>query len=208
MSKARPIKGPHHRYERQILAQGLSPVCGVDEAGRGPLAGPVVACAVILPEKGAPRGLDDSKNLTEAAREKLMSRILARCEVGIGMAEPEEIDRMNILAASLMAMSRAVAALPRPPAHALIDGNRSPILPCQHTLIIKGDAKSRSIAAASIVAKVTRDRLMNAAHIRFPGYGFAQNKGYPTAFHREAVKSLGPCPLHRRSFAPLKLWYC
>ncbi len=207
-------KRPNLRFETELASQGFTRICGVDEAGRGPLAGPVVACAVILPKTGIPRGLNDSKVLSQEKRERLYTTIRARCLVGIGMAEPEEIDRINILGASLMAMRRAVLALPKIPDHALIDGNRradlefSPTLTIPQTLIIKGDARSRSIAAASIVAKVTRDRIMVEADARFAGYNLAGNKGYPTKAHRDAVATIGACPIHRRSFAPIKAWYC
>lgn len=212
---------PDLRFETALAADGVGPICGVDEAGRGPLAGPVVAAAVILapfsvqggPNKkglsGAehgriPDGLNDSKALSHSAREYLLNAILQNCYVGIGIAEPEEICRLNILGASLAAMARAVSALPISPAHALIDGNRAAPLSCAQTTIIKGDAKSLSISAASIVAKVTRDRLMMRADARFAGYNFSRHKGYPTAAHRQAIERLGPCPIHRRSFAPIK----
>ncbi len=193
------------------MARGVMPVCGVDEAGRGPLAGPVVASAVILthPDLAGriPDGLNDSKALSQSARERLLNEIKSNCYVGIGISEPEEIDRVNILQASLIAMARAVQALPVRAGHALIDGNRQAVLPCPQTTIIKGDARSLSISAASIVAKVTRDRLMVEAERSYPGYGFAQHKGYPTKAHREIVAKIGPCPIHRRSFAPIRA-YC
>lgn len=214
---------PDLRFETALAADGVGPICGVDEAGRGPLAGPVVAAAVILapfstqggPNEGLsgaehgriPDGLNDSKALSHSAREYVLNAIMQDCYVGIGIAEPEEIERLNILGASLAAMARAVNALPIRASHALIDGNKDAPLPCPQTTIIKGDAKSLSIAAASIVAKVTRDRLMMQADARFPGYNFAQHKGYPTQAHREAIQSRGPCPIHRRSFAPIKHWF-
>ena len=179
-------------------------VCGVDEAGRGPLAGPVVAAAVILDPDNYPAGLNDSKKLSHARREALLAELIGCAHIGVGIAEPEEIDRNNILAATLTAMRRAVEALPVTPTAALIDGNRDPGLTCQTETIVKGDAKSLSIAAASIVAKVTRDRIMAEANLRFPRYGFAGHKGYPTAAHREAVARLGPCPVHRFSFGPVR----
>ena len=196
---------PKHAPDLTFETRHMAPVCGVDEAGRGPLAGPVVAAAVILGPDNIPEGLNDSKALSQSAREHLLNVISVMCEVGIGIAEPEEIDRMNILAASMIAMKRAVDALPTPPRVALIDGNRAPDLACDIETIVKGDAKSLSIAAASIVAKVTRDRLMIEAELRFPGYGFARHKGYPTQFHRDQLKRLGPCPIHRRSFTPVKI---
>jgi len=217
MSSFRLPKRPNKRFETQLRAAGFARICGVDEAGRGPLAGPVVAAAVILPHSNTvgriPDGLNDSKVLSQTAREHLLNKIFESCDVGIGIAEPEEIDRINILGASLGAMARAVAALPICPQHgavdyALIDGNRRAPLLCAQTTLIKGDARSLSIAAASIVAKVTRDRLMVEAETRYPGYGFAQHKGYPTAAHRAAVTQLSPCPIHRRSFTPIKAYYC
>ena len=194
---------PDFTYESQH--QGL--ICGVDEAGRGPLAGPVVASAVILNPQDLPEGLNDSKALTHLQREDILNIIIQKAIIGIGIAEPEEIDRMNILSASMIAMTRAVNALPDCPDVALIDGNRTPELNCCAETIIKGDAKSLSIAAASIVAKVTRDRLMIEAEMRYPGYGFAQHKGYPTPDHQCRLLELGPSPIHRRSFAPVRMAY-
>ncbi len=181
-------------------------VCGVDEVGRGPGAGPVVAAAVILDPAQIPSGLDDSKKLSEKRREALCEVLLATARYGLGMAEPEEIDRRNILHASMIAMGRAIAALPVQPGHALIDGNRLPKdLPCSAQAIVKGDGKSVSIAAASIIAKVVRDRLMVRADQLYPGYGFAAHKGYLTKVHKAALDTLGPCPIHRFSFAPIML---
>ena len=212
MSSLRLPKRPNKAFETRLGSQGFTRICGVDEAGRGPLAGPVVAAAVILTHPTLmgriPRGLNDSKALSQETREHLLNEIFANCAVGIGIAEPEEIDRVNILNASLSAMARAVDALPLAADHALIDGNRRAPLSIEQTLIVKGDARSQSIAAASIVAKVTRDRLMVDACARYPGYDLAQNKGYPTKAHREAIARLGACPIHRRSFAPIKAWYC
>lgn len=195
---------PDWTYE--ALEEGV--VCGVDEAGRGPLAGPVVACAVILNPQNYPDGLNDSKRLSPKKRELLLNEIQdSALSFGIGIAEPEEIDRYNILHASLRAMSRAVDALHIPVNVALIDGNRAPLLKCKTTTIIKGDNKSLSIAAASILAKVTRDHIMQDAHKRYPAYGFLGHKGYPTKAHKLAVKQYGPCPIHRRSFRPVKAYY-
>ena len=191
---------------RETAASGL--VCGVDEAGRGPLAGPVVAAAVILDPDNIPAGLNDSKTLSKKRRELLLNELFdleikGFVQIGIGMSEPEEIDRLNILWASMRAMERAVSALGAVD-HALIDGNRlPPNLPCAGSAIVKGDAKSLSIAAASIVAKVTRDKLMARADQRFPGYGLARHQGYPTKAHMQALKELGPSPIHRFSFAPV-----
>lgn len=193
-------RAPDTSYESRF--DGL--VCGVDEAGRGPLAGPVVACAVILDRSQIPQGLNDSKVLSQSVRERLLNAILETASVGIGIAEPEEIDRINILGATMAAMQRAVAALPVMPDAALIDGNRAPELSCQTLTIVKGDSKSVSIAAASIVAKEVRDAIMRAADARFPGYDFSRHKGYPTKAHREALMNIGPSPIHRFSYAPVK----
>ncbi len=202
MSKKTLIaKTPDFSFESRIEG----PVCGVDEAGRGPLAGPVVAAAVILNPDNLPAGLNDSKVLSHDIREYLMNDILVTSQIGIGIAEPEEIDRANILGATMIAMQRAVAALPIVPAAALIDGNKAPPLPCPAQTLIKGDARCLSIAAASILAKVTRDRLMLDADRRYPGYDFATHKGYATEVHRAKIQELGPCPIHRRSFMPIKM---
>ena len=198
---ATPTKSaPDDSYESRYC--GL--VCGVDEAGRGPLSGPVVACAVILDRSQIPDGLDDSKRLSQSARERLLNILRETAMIGIGISEPEEIDRINILGATMAAMTRAVAALPVAPACALIDGNRAPILKCEAITIVKGDSKSVSIAAASIVAKETRDAIMREADLRYPGYGMAGHKGYPTAAHRAALIELGPTPIHRYSYAPVR----
>ncbi|WP_409433398.1 ribonuclease HII [Litorimonas sp. RW-G-Af-16] len=190
---------PNDHFERALKGR----ICGVDEAGRGPLAGPVVAAAVILDPQNMPVGLNDSKALSAARRELILNDIMSRAIVSIAVAEPEEIDRLNILWASMAAMSRAVRGLGEVD-HALIDGNRLPRdLPCAGTAIIKGDARSVSIAAASIVAKVTRDRLMVEADQRYPGYGLAGHKGYPTKAHMAAIDALGPTPIHRFSFGPV-----
>ncbi len=188
------------------------PVAGVDEAGRGPWAGPVVAAAAMFlcpPPPDLAARLDDSKRLSAAARASLLVDLqrladAGGCALAVGQATVPEIDRLNVLVASLTAMTRAVAALPRPPAHALIDGDRLPAgLPCPAETVVKGDARALSIAAASIVAKVTRDRLMADLDARHPGYGWARNAGYGTAEHRAALARLGPTPHHRRSFAPV-----
>jgi ribonuclease HII len=177
-------------------------IAGVDEAGRGPLAGPVVAAAVILCEGGI-AGLDDSKKLSAKRRAELEALILARCTVGIGMASVEEIDRINILQATFLAMTRAVEALPQMPAHVLVDGNRLPKWKYSAEAIIGGDALHPCISAASIIAKEHRDRIMTAADSEYPGYGWASNKGYGAAVHMAALREKGPTPLHRRSFAPV-----
>lgn len=179
-------------------------VAGVDEAGRGPLAGPVVAAAVILHRDDCPAGLDDSKKLTQARRAVLEAEIQRRAVCfGVGMCSVEEIDTLNILQATMLAMTRAVEALGRDCAHILVDGDRLPRWHWPATAVVGGDAYSLSIAAASILAKEARDRIMIAANEEHPGYGWAQNKGYSTARHLEALKRLGPSPLHRRSFAPV-----
>jgi len=177
---------------------------GVDEAGRGPLAGPVVAAAVILPA-GCIDGLDDSKKLSPERREALAGLIRERALAwGLGRAEPEEIDRLNILQASLLAMRRAVASLRPAPALLLVDGNRDPRCGIPARTVVGGDGRLAPIAAASILAKVHRDREMAALDARYPGYGFARHKGYPTAAHLQALAALGASPVHRRSFAPVR----
>ena len=177
-------------------------IAGVDEAGRGPLAGPVVAAAVILCDGGID-GLDDSKKLSAKRRAELEAHILNRCIVGIGMASVEEIDSINILQATFLAMTRAVDALPQMPGHVLVDGNRLPKWRYRAEAIIGGDALHPCISAASIIAKEHRDRIMVAADLDYPGYGWASNKGYGSAVHMAALREMGPTPLHRRSFAPV-----
>lgn len=195
---------PDYALEREAGAPAY-PVCGVDEAGRGPLAGPVVAAAVILDPAHIPPGLNDSKKLDAARREALFAALRPAAAIGIGIASVEEIDSLNILQATFLAMTRAIAALPRAPHVALIDGNRLPKqLPCPARAVVRGDARSLSIAAASIAAKVTRDRLMLALAENHPGYGFERHMGYGTAAHLEAISRLGPSPAHRRSFAPIR----
>lgn len=182
-------------------------VAGLDEVGRGPLAGPVVAAAAVLNEAAAPPGLDDSKKLTAREREILCRQLRTAALFGIGAASVAEIDSLNILAASLLAMRRALDSLVwrmgRLPDLALVDGNQSPRLPCRTELVIKGDGRSASIAAASIIAKVARDRAMAALARECPGYGWETNAGYGTAQHRAALIRLGPTVHHRRSFAPV-----
>jgi ribonuclease HII len=179
-------------------------IAGVDEAGRGPLAGPVVAAAVILPVIHPILGLADSKKLTEKQREKLFDLIYQHAlAVGVGRAEVGEIDKINILQASMLAMQRAVAALKIAPQLALIDGNRCPILSCEAKAIIRGDQSEPVISAASIIAKVTRDREMLLLDKEFPQYGFAKHKGYPTEEHVRALNKYGPCIIHRRSYKPV-----
>lgn len=179
-------------------------VAGVDETGRGCLAGPVFAAAVILPRHHGIRGMDDSKKLTRQAREELAPKIRARALAwAVASATLEEIERLNILHAALLAMSRAVAALPVAPARLRVDGIHAPQAPCPVETIVGGDAKVRSIMAASILAKVDRDAEMRRLHERFPAYGFARNKGYGTPEHLEALRAHGPCTIHRRLFAPV-----
>ena len=180
-------------------------ICGIDEAGRGPLAGPVVAAAVILPRKGRPKGLDDSKQLTAEAREDLAQRIRNIGVVAVGVASVEEIDTLNILRASHLAMRRAFDALAQTPIAAIVDGNMSPDLPCPVECVIDGDVVVPIVSAASIIAKVERDRMMTALCAQFPGYGFSRHKGYSTPEHQEALQRLGPCAIHRRSFRPVQL---
>ena len=182
-----------------------APLAGVDEAGCAPLAGPVVAAAVVLDRERFPRGIDDSKAIPAAAREAICAKLRKVARIGVGIASVEEIDTINIYWARMLAMTRAVEALGFDPAMVLVDGNRCPRWERPSVAIVGGDAKSRSIAAASIVAKVTRDKIM-ADHARdHPGYGWETNKGYPTPEHYRALDSLGPTPLHRRSFAPVRL---
>lgn len=179
-------------------------VAGVDEVGRGPLAGPVVAAAVILPARPLLRGLDDSKVLSEADRQRLDTKIRQRAIAwAIAEASVAEIDTLNILQASLLAMQRAVAALRPAPLAAWIDGNRPPALPMAMRAVVGGDGSIPAISAASIIAKVSRDRQMAEFDAQYPGYGFARHKGYGTAAHRAALDSLGASPIHRRSFAPV-----
>lgn len=199
-----PRSGPDLGHEARLASEGFARVAGVDEAGRGPLAGPVVAAAVVLDRARIPPGIDDSKALGREARVRLCAEILRGAEVGIGQASVEEIDRLNILRAAHLAMERAVAALPAPPDVALIDGNLVPgALGCPGHALVRGDALSLSIAAASIVAKVTRDRIMVDLAQQHPGYGWERNMGYPSPAHRAALERLGPTPHHRRSFRPV-----
>ena len=187
--------------EKELLASGVAPVCGVDEAGRGPLAGPVCAAAVLLPPGLEIAGLNDSKKLSGAKRKRLYDEITQKAlSYGIAFASVEEIETLNILGATYLAMNRAIAQLDPPPALALIDGNRNAGIEYASRCVIGGDAKCASIAAASILAKVTRDRYMLEMAERFPEYGFAQHKGYGTQAHYDALRRYGPCPIHRPSF--------
>jgi ribonuclease HII len=175
-------------------------ICGIDEAGRGPWAGPVVAAAVVLPRRGRPKRLADSKVLTPEAREALAIEIRACSIVAVGMASVEEIDAINILHAAHLAMRRAFDGLDPAPVAALVDGHIGPDLPCPVEFIVDGDAIAPTISAASIIAKVERDRMMTELCALYPGYGFSKHKGYGTPEHRDALVRLGPCPIHRRSF--------
>ena len=200
---AEPPLRPSFRRERAALKRGVWPVAGCDEAGRGPLAGPVVAAAVILDPKRVPRGLDDSKKLDPHTRERLYEKICASAEVAIAAAPPARIDRDNILRASLWALARAVEALPVRPVLVFVDGPLRIDIRCDCEPVVSGDAIIASIAAASIVAKVTRDRLMTRLALAHPGYGFERHKGYSVPEHCAALARLGPTIHHRRSFAPV-----
>lgn len=198
-------EGPDFAFEELALREGFRIVAGADEAGRGPLAGPVVAAAVILDRNNIPDGLNDSKKLSMAQREALFEAVMATSLVAVASSSAPTIDRIDIRKASLDAMRRALALLGQRPDFALIDGRDVPAgLHCRGRAVIKGDARSLSIAAASIIAKVTRDRMMARASATFPGYGFERHAGYATADHRAAIGDLGPCLLHRMSFRPLK----
>lgn len=201
------------QYELELLEQGLTRIVGVDEAGRGPLAGPVFAAAVMFPVEWLRRGLpgplekvNDSKQLSPQTRETLFAELTSRSEIHYAIAHVDAatIDEINILQATHRAMNQALAQLQPPPEHALVDGLRVKSLALPHTAIVSGDALSYSIAAASILAKVSRDRCMLEWDRLYPGYGFARHKGYGTARHLAALKALGACPIHRRSFAPMR----
>ena len=196
-------RGPTLLLERAFIG---GPVCGVDEAGRGPWAGPVSAAAVILDPKRVPKGLDDSKKLSAKTREALEPEIKAKAVAWcVGFASVQEIASLNILHAAGLAMRRAIEGLSVAPAFALVDGNYRFDLPCEIKTVVGGDGKSKSIAAASILAKVARDRLMIEMDGRYPGYGFASHKGYGAPIHGEALLSLGPCEIHRMSWSPVRL---
>ncbi len=197
--------GPDFRIESRLFRQGVWPVAGLDEVGRGPLAGPVAAAAVILDPKRLPRGLDDSKALTQQEREDAFERIMAKAvAVSVSFVTAAEIDAINIRRASLAAMTRAVAGLSRAPAYVLVDGNDPPPLPCPCRAIVKGDAAALSIAAASIVAKVARDAMLRRLATHYPHYGFETNVGYAARRHLDALREIGPTPVHRMSFSPLR----
>tara|TARA_R100000365_G_scaffold463_1_gene1528 strand:- start:3047 stop:3733 length:687 start_codon:yes stop_codon:yes gene_type:complete len=203
-SKPLVVDAPSYELEAAALAGGHAMVAGIDEAGRGPLAGPVVAAAVVLDPLAIPEGLNDSKKLTEEKREALFAQIMATAQVGFCAASVEVIDRLNIRGATLWAMCQALDALPVRPDMALIDGRDVPEgLSCTGQFVIGGDGKSLSIAAASIVAKVVRDRMCHIMDVGLPHYRFGQHKGYGTALHLEALATHGPCEMHRMSFAPV-----
>jgi ribonuclease HII len=197
---------PTFRYENNAVKNGAKIVAGIDEAGRGPLAGPVVAAAAILPDKFRHKTLNDSKQLTEQQREEIYAELTANPEFhwAVGVSDVDVIDHYNILRATWRAMQLALDALTVRPDHALVDGLRVPLIGVTQTAIVKGDAKSFSIAAASVVAKVTRDRMMLTIHEQFPEYNFARHKGYGTPEHLAALGQYGPSPVHRRSFAPVR----
>ena len=187
--------------ERSCFARGIGLVCGADEAGAGPLAGAVYAAAVILPPGLELESLNDSKKVSPRKREELFAQIQAQAVAwAVASVDEGEIDRINILNARMLAMDRAIQALDPAPEYALIDGNRNTGIRCPNETVVKGDGRSASIAAASILAKVSRDRYMEEMDARYPGYGFARHKGYPTKAHYEALRRLGPCPIHRRTF--------
>ena len=188
-------------YENEALASGYDIVCGVDEAGRGPLAGPVYAAAVVLKKWQTIEGVNDSKKLSEKKREELFDKIVSECSAfSVGTASEREIDEINILQATFLAMKRAVDGLSIKPDIALVDGNQTPPLDCAVKTVIKGDAKSESIAAASIIAKVSRDRYMKEMAAKYPEYQFEKHKGYGTKLHYEMIEKYGICEIHRKSF--------
>ncbi len=195
---------PSFKIEREYMRRLEGPVAGVDEAGRGPWSGPVVAAAVILDPNNIPDGLDDSKQLKPAARDALFDQLTATATIGLGVADVARIDRDNILHATMWAMVQALGDLGASPAIALIDGNRCPDCSCPTKAIVKGDGKSVSIAAASIIAKVSRDRMMLDLAKTYPGYGWERNKGYGTKDHKTGIQNLGVTPHHRRSFRPIR----
>ena len=199
---------PDYSIEARFLAQNGGPIAGIDEVGRGPLAGPVLAAAVILNRECIPEGLNDSKKLTMRAREKLFARIMEIAVIGVGEASVDEIDRINIRRATHLAMARAVDALSEKPVFAIVDGNDAPALTCPCDTIVGGDGRAVSIAAASIIAKVTRDRMMMRLHEDHPGYGWRTNMGYGTKEHLEGMQKLGITPHHRKTYAPVYQMLC
>jgi len=197
--------GDTFAIERSLISQGYAIVAGTDEAGRGPLAGPVVAACVILPLHCEYQQFQDSKKLSAKARRELAHRlVLLEAEIGVGIVSPVEIDRLNILQASLLAMRKAVEKLSVLPDFLLVDGKFTVPMAVEQKALVKGDSRSASISAASIVAKVTRDAIMEQYHLEYPQYNFARHKGYPTAEHRRIIREIGPCPIHRQSFKPVR----
>ena len=195
-------------FEHELIRQGYTSIAGVDEVGRGPLAGPVVAAAVILPMSCDYSVYDDSKKLTPRTRERLYEVLKEiGAAIGIGIIPESKIDRINILQASLLAMKKSVGNLPATPDFLLVDGKYPVPIAIAQQALVKGDSRSASIAAASIVAKVTRDSLMTSYHRQYPQYSFHKNKGYPTAEHRKALALHGPCPIHRKTFAGVKVFF-
>ena len=195
-----------YAFESEARSLGYTIIAGVDEAGRGPLAGPLVVASCILPEGIIFSDIDDSKKLSEEKREELYHQIVNHPQIffGISIIQPDLIDKINILQATMLGMQQSVELLKVRPDFVLVDGNRSPKFPMPSKAVIKGDALSYSIGAASILAKVTRDRIMVEYHREFPEYGFAKHKGYPTESHRRVLSQIGPCPIHRRSYAPVQ----
>jgi ribonuclease HII len=199
------LDGDTFAIERSLLSQGYTIVAGTDEAGRGPLAGPVVAACVILPPHCEYQQFQDSKKLSAKAREELAQRLVAlEAQIGVGIVSAAEIDRLNILQASLLAMKKAVEKLSCLPDFLLVDGKFTVPMAVAQKAYVKGDSRSASISAASIVAKVTRDAIMAQYHLEYPQYNFARHKGYPTAEHRRIIREIGPCPIHRQSFKPVR----
>jgi ribonuclease HII len=197
--------GDTFAIERSLLSQGYAIVAGTDEAGRGPLAGPVVAACVILPPRCEYQQFQDSKKLSAKARGELAQRLVAlEAQIGVGIVSAAEIDRLNILQASLLAMKKAVEKLPCLPDFLLVDGKFTVPMAVAQKAYVKGDSRSASISAASIVAKVTRDAIMEQYHLEYPQYNFARHKGYPTAEHRRIIREIGPCSIHRQSFKPVR----
>lgn len=200
------MRDPMFQFEERAYRQDWKIIAGVDEAGRGPLAGPVVAAAVVLPRKFTHDVLNDSKQLTASQRDELFSFLTNHPGIryGVGIGSVELIDKINILQATHWAMLEALSKLDPQPDHVLVDGLRVPGIRISQSAIVKGDARSYSIAAASVIAKVTRDRLMVEMHTQYPQYNFAQHKGYATALHLELLQKHGACPIHRKSFAPIR----
>jgi len=203
-SQEAKLQTPDFSHEHVLIKDGIVPIAGIDEAGRGPWAGPVVAAAVILDPSAIPDGLNDSKKLSSQRREQLFEQLKAHAQIGIGIGDVERIDRDNILRATFWAMEQALENLGQTPAHVLVDGRQLPKLPCPGTALIKGDGRSLSIAAASICAKVTRDRIMCDLADQFPSYSWERNMGYGTKAHQSGLAQFGVTRHHRRSFKPIR----